>query len=186
MRKERTVYSWDTCVFLAHFKQEQDKNLDDIAAVLDEILTGKADLVLSITIRMEILDVVESPQLRSDLTEFLKRSNIMVVNVDPPVADQVISIRYAAHNGDPSRNVKTPDAQIIATAMLYGADVLHSYDEKVLNLSGSDIVGGLKIVKPCLINGQRLLPAASEDATQDAADTQPTASATVVSSEPRS
>ena len=46
MTDKRPRYSWDTNVFLAHFKNEVDKPLEDIRAVAEEIETDKADLII--------------------------------------------------------------------------------------------------------------------------------------------
>ena len=158
MSNQRPVYCWDTCVFLAHLKQESDKPLDDILAVANEIESDKAELIVSITTKMEILDVVEDESLAKALTKFLDRRNVMLVDVNPPVADIALQIRYKANKAKPNpKNVKVADAQIVATAIAYGADVLHTFDEKILKLDKSSIVDELSIRRPCLLSGQKLL-----------------------------
>ena len=142
---------------MAHLKQESDKPLDDILAVANEIESDKAELIVSITTKMEILDVVEDESLAKALTKFLDRRNVMLVDVNPPVADAALQVRYKANKGNPKRNVKVADAQIVATAISYGADVLHTFDPPLLNLDKSPIVDGLSIRQPCLLSGQRLL-----------------------------
>ena len=72
------------------------------------------------------------------------------------MSKQASEIRDAAQKE--GRKIETPDAQILATAILYKADVLHTLDERLLHLNGSPIVDGLKITKPGPLSGQTLLP----------------------------
>ena len=75
-----------------------------------------------------------------------------------PIAQKAEEIRSRALTTGPKsqrRNIRTPDAQIIATAFIQQADVLHSLEPKHHNLSGSSIVDGLKIMPPCLATGQK-------------------------------
>lgn len=43
-------YCWDTCVFIAWMAQEQDKPLADIEVVVEEINSGKAVLIVPVTV----------------------------------------------------------------------------------------------------------------------------------------
>lgn len=146
------IYCWDSCVFLAWFKQESDKPLGDIALVVNEIDARKATLLLSVTTYEEVLDEEGSDAVRK-FRDYLKRSTVETANVDMRVAEKVADIRNTAKAE--GMNIKVPDAQIIATAIIYQADVLHSFDDKVLRFDRSPIVDGLKIVKPIPLSGQR-------------------------------
>jgi hypothetical protein len=46
----------------------------------------------------------------------------------------------------------------MATAIVFGADVLHTLEDKMLNLDGSAIVDGLAIKRPKPLSGQGVLP----------------------------
>lgn len=61
-----------------------------------------------------------------------------------PIAQKASRIR--SRGEEEGRKIKTPDATIMATAILYEADVLHSLDPRLLNLSGKSIVDGLERV----------------------------------------
>lgn len=156
-KKKRPLYAWDTSVFLAHLKGEMDKPLADIAAVFQEVETDKADMIVSITTYIELLDIVDSPKIASAFTRFTQLKNVIFADVSPPVADVALQVRYSANKDTPKRNIKIGDAQIIATAIAFGADVLHTFDPKLLNVSKSKIVQGLVIVHPKLLSGQRVM-----------------------------
>ena len=141
-----TKYCWDTSVFLAWLNEETSAPLRDIDVVVGEIDSGKATLIVSVTTYSEILETKHTKEQLNKLDLFLKRSNVMIADVTVPIAQEASRIRSAAHSQ--KRNIKTPDATIMATAILYEADVLHSLDPHHLNLSGSDIVNRLKIIEP--------------------------------------
>lgn len=155
--EKRAVYSWDTCVLIAHLTNELDKPLEDIRAVAKDVDTDRADLVLSVTTLIEFEDLIDNERLSADFNGFLSRPNVLLVDVNVPVAKKTREVRMAARASTPTRSIKIPDAQIIATAILYGADVLHTFDTKLLNVSMSPIVDSLPIRVPCLLSGQKVL-----------------------------
>ena len=150
------TYSWDTSVVLAWFKGEEDKPLDDVELVVREIEAKRANLVVSVMTYSEVLAVGDSEDAADQYRRFLQRSNVMQVNVDPPVSQMAVQIREDAKRA----GVKCPkaaDANIIATAILYEADALHTFDHGMLSLNCSQVVSGLKITQPILLSGQRAL-----------------------------
>ena len=179
----RVVYSWDTNVFLAHLKQEAGKPLEDIGAVADEIERGIADCVISVIVVAEMLDAIDDPQLATDFQEFMKRPNVELVNVYPKLARKTAELRkqwqYTASsthearqpNNCPScgkslgenRNIKTPDAIVLMTAMLHGATVLHSFEPGMKRHSKTTLVDGLEICDAKLYSGQLILPERNDD-----------------------
>ena len=54
------------------------------------------------------------------------------------------------------RRIRTPDATILAVAILHKAHVLHSLDDGMLSLNGSTIVDGLSITRPFPLSGPTL------------------------------
>ena len=119
--------------------------------VVQEIEEKKATLLLSVVTFIEVLDVAKSGNAAHEFRQFLKRSNVLLADVDPKVAVKAAEIREKAIKK--SQKIKTPDAIIIATAIVHSANVLHSFNMQ--GLSGSQIVDGLKISQPLLISGQR-------------------------------
>ena len=53
--------------------------------------------------------------------------------------------------------IKAPDAMIVATALIYRAAVLHTFDPDLIALSELELVDGLKICHPCDPSGQKIL-----------------------------
>lgn len=151
-----SIYSWDTNVIVAWFKGEEDKPLNDIELVFREIEAKKADLVVSIVTYTEVLAFGEMAQAADNYREFLKRPNVLQVNVDPAVAKKATEIREACKVAG-RKCLKMPDATVAATAVLYKANVLHTFDDTLLGLSRTAIVNGLLIEKPKLLTGQRAL-----------------------------
>ncbi len=43
-------YCWDTCVLIAWIREEDDKPLADISAVVEQIDDGRANLILPVTL----------------------------------------------------------------------------------------------------------------------------------------
>ena len=155
MTARTPIYCWDTSVVIAWFRAESDKPLDDIELVIRDIEYGRANLLVSVTTYCEVLSIPGFERAAETFRKFLDRSNVMQVNVDPRIAETAVQVREAGR--EQRRNIKTPDAQIIATAINYSADVLHTFDEKLINVSGSHIVRGLRITRPVAITGQQAL-----------------------------
>jgi predicted nucleic acid-binding protein len=145
-------YCWDTSVFIAWIAEEEDKPLADIGTVADEISSGKAVLIVPVTIYSEILETRHTEEQLRRFEQFLKRSEVIVADTTVPIAQKASAIRSKGEAE--GRKIKTPDATVLATAILYKADVLHSFDPHLLNLNGSSIVDGLRITKPISLSGQ--------------------------------
>ena len=167
-KKNRPKYCWDTSVFLAWILEEDGQPLDDIGLVADEIDGDRADLIVSATVYSEILEAKHSKRKIKQLRQYLKRSNVISVDMTVGIAEKASDIRGKALKAKEKRKLKTPDAQVAATAIVYGADVLHSLDAHLLNLDGSAAVDGLRITRPRLLTGQKALPGFIS--TQDAGD----------------
>jgi predicted nucleic acid-binding protein len=151
----KTSYAWDTTVAIAWVCEEAGAPLADIGLVVAEIDNNRANLILSVTTFSELLESKFTPAQFALLMGFVKRSNVVSVNLTIPVAMKAAKIRDAGQRD--GRKIKTPDAQIIATAVSHRADVLHTLDDKILALDGSPIVDGLCISRPKLITGQASL-----------------------------
>jgi predicted nucleic acid-binding protein len=152
----KTNYAWDTSVILAWLNDEPSAPLADVGLVIDEIDGDKANLILSVTTFTEILESKYTAEQLDKLNRFLLRSNVIKVDTTFHIAQKASQIRNAGLAV--GRKIKTPDATVLATAILFKANVLHSLDEHHLNLNGSPIVDGLCITLPQLLGGQRALP----------------------------
>lgn len=148
-------YCWDTTVFLAWIKEEASAPLEDIELVVDEIDRNAAVLVVSGIVQAEILEAELKPAQRAMLGQVLSRSNVVNADATVPIFQKAGEIRSRGHAEKPKRKIKTADATVIATAISYGVDALHTLDDKLLRLSGKPIIDGLKICKPMPLSGQR-------------------------------
>lgn len=120
---KRPIYCWDSSAILGWFNEEEDKPLDDMALVIDEVCKDEAVLLLSVTVYCEVLCVGKGTNGAKKFRSFLDRSTVEMVNVTPPIASLTAKLREKEI--EQGRKLRTPDAQILATAMLYQASVLH-------------------------------------------------------------
>lgn len=160
------LYCWDTSVFIAWLNRQISAPLAEIDAILDDIYAGRVTLMVPVMVYTEIVRAKHSAEQILSFDRFLDRSNVQVIEQSLAVAREAEKIRsrgitMSVDGGRVAkrqeRKIKAPDAAIIATAILYGADVLHSLEPKHLQLNGSPIVAGLKITKPIGPGGQQSL-----------------------------
>ena len=148
-RSTKAIYCWDTDVTLAWFKAEQDKPLADMESVVNDIAGNKATLLLSVITYAEILDTARSGNAAQLFRAFCKRSSVFLAGVNLRIAEKAAEIRERGEKV--GRKIKTPDAFIMATAIVHAATVLHSFD--MVNLNGSPIVENLWICGPVKLQG---------------------------------
>jgi len=144
--------AWDSCIFLAWFKGEEDKPLAEIEELLADIAKGRITLIVSAIVAAEILDESAGSPVRNKFREFMKRSNVVAANADFRVADLAADIRERTRElesqGKMKKSVKAPDAMILASAIIYRAEVLHTFDPILLSLDQSEVVHRLRITVP--------------------------------------
>ena len=114
----------------------------------------------------------------------MRRPNVTLANVDPRVARKTAELRAEwradkSHDAE-NKNIKSPDAIILATAVLYGATVLHSTEPKFHRHSKTALVSGLRITMPVLDQGQKVFELASgeqpaSEAANESEETTPVA-----------
>lgn len=93
-KKEKVpVYAWDTSVVLAWFKEEEDKPLEDMGLVIEEVERDKAKLIVSTIVYTEVLAHGPARDAALEFRQFLNRSNVYLANVDPRVAERAVEIR---------------------------------------------------------------------------------------------
>lgn len=162
MAKSRTdspIVCWDSCVFISWLDGGTGRTADEMAglnAIASEIAKENLQLITSTLTKVEVLYVgsgrVPEYATGSDgrlekFVQILARRNSRAAMVDNPVAEKAAEIRTECRrHGGPKLTAE--DAVQIATAVVYKASVLHTFDEKLLGLSGD--AGGypLKIEKP--------------------------------------
>ena len=141
-------------MLVAWLRDEDSAPLGDIELVIGEIDAGEAILLVSVLVYSEVLETHYTPEQMARFRSFLQRSNVEVANVTQPIADKSGQIRNRGILAKPKRSIRTPDATVIATAIIYKANVLHTLEEGGwAALGGSDSVDGLKITKPKPLRG---------------------------------
>ncbi len=144
--------AWDSCVFLAWFENEQDKPLAEIKELLEDIAAERLTLVVSAIVGAEVLDRAGVSTAGTQFREYIKRPNIIRADADFRVGERAAEIRQRANDaiasGRIKKGVKAPDAMIVATALIYKADVLHTFDPVLIGLDQDPVVEGLRITEP--------------------------------------
>ena len=149
----KPVYCWDTSVFIAWLASETDKPLADIGAVVEEVDNGKASMVVANIVLSEMLEIDGNPDGVDEFRRFLRRSNVVPIDGTVQIAERAGGIRRALKAAG-RHVIRTPDATIVATAILMQADVLHTFDDALLKLDGDPVVDGLRIKRPRPFSGQ--------------------------------
>lgn len=165
---KRKIIAWDTTIFLAWLNEEEDKGLDDIELVIrEDIETEKITLIVPVVVYAEVLVFTEG-ELAKTFREYFTRSNVILTSLTRPIADRAAQIRAESIRANtktkkhkPPR-LKIADAFIVATALEMGADILHSFDPDLLNLSKHSIISGLRVEHPTASSGHRALKPAEE------------------------
>jgi hypothetical protein len=138
------IFCWDSVAFINFFNGGKDRTPEEISGILEvmELVDRSAATIITCeTVIGEVLDAA------ADLEKLLKRPQFMQISPSGPVIEKVRDLRQSAR--DASVHVpKFADATFIATAILYRASALHTFDDRLLGLSGHTTVEGLKICKP--------------------------------------
>jgi len=138
-RKE--VIYWDACVFISWLENKQDTN-DEILHLVEKVESGKAGILVSTLIRLEVLPNKRPFEADRKFRDFLRRKDqVEEVAVDFTVIEAAKEIRVKT-------NISTPDAIHIATANVHGAQTFYTYDEELRKLNGASEIKGLEICKP--------------------------------------
>ena len=144
---------WDSCIFLAWFKKETDKDLDAIEHYLRQVSDGKLNLLVSAISYAEVLDNTSTKStVGSQFRLFVKRPNVVMANVDERVGLLAAEIREATllalAAGKISQGIKIPDALVAATAVRYKALEIHTYDPVLREISGWEVIEGRRVCTP--------------------------------------
>jgi predicted nucleic acid-binding protein len=152
----RTIL-WDSCVFLAWLKEEKDKPLEDLRAFIRDIESEKTILHVSSVAYVEILNLIVPGEplaatAGSRFRSWVKRPCVEVLNVDPRIAEQAGDLKERSikirNDNKKCGALRIPDAIIAATALVYGAEVLHTFDPDMLDLVPFGVFGNLEVKKP--------------------------------------
>ena len=138
---------WDSCLFIDMLSAEPQSadrrsQLDDVLEAVDQ---KSAILVTSTLVATEVLDIIDDPLKREKFERVMNRPNVFYQPVTMPIAELAGRIRESFL---PKHKLKSMDALFIATAISQKCDVLHTYDDQLLRLSGRQEIRYLKITPP--------------------------------------
>lgn len=144
-----TDYCWDTSVFLALLKGNQDNQSPEeimgLRAAVDDIHNRRANLVTSTLIFAEVLPAGMSEERYDVFRSFFLRENVSAWEVSASIAHRTGDVRTRAASA--GKKTSTEDAVFIATALVSGCSHLHSFDPDHLRLAEL-FAEELTIVKP--------------------------------------
>jgi predicted nucleic acid-binding protein len=161
MATDLPLYCLDTCIYIDWLTGDRSAPLTDIQDVVLEIEAKKANLLVPVIAYVEVMEA-QNPTGVARFRDFLKRSNVMLVDVNVRLADRAQDVRSAAWKLTPKRSIGSADAIFVAASILFGATFLITRDDKLLGLSGHDIVNKLTITKPRTASGKRSLPGTAD------------------------
>lgn len=145
--KTSRIIAWDSCLFLAWFNQEMDKPLDAMARILDDVKRGRLTMVVSAICLAEVLDETDKSDAGQKMIQFTKRSNVIAAAADFRIAERAAKFRQRAKEitagKKNEKSIKAPDALIAATAVVYSASELHSFDPILLRFSNTAVLDNL-------------------------------------------
>ncbi|MBF6604960.1 MAG: PIN domain-containing protein [Chloroflexi bacterium] len=145
---DKPVVTIDTSPWIALLAKEVDR-AEHVLRLLEQAERGEIKVFVS---TVTITETVKGPaagdplltdEQESVLVDYMDNPFITLVSVDPVVAARARDLRRHV------RWLKTPDAMILATALVTGSETLYTYDQTdLVRLNGSADVGGLRIVIP--------------------------------------
>lgn len=156
---KRGLICWDSSVLIDWILGEKSSHQERIPAirpVVEYVDSGHYQLVVSTLVYVEVLERAMSPVAMEKFSEFMKnREKIRQIAVDVRVAKKAQEIRNRIHGRSQNKKISTPDAIHIATTIISGATLFHTFDDDLVALSGKDEIEGLAITR-CDIPGATL------------------------------
>ncbi len=175
MATGKPKFYWDSAPLIAWILDEKRPDPAEMAGlqeVVELVERNSAILMTSVLWRAEVLDILNAAQRRRVEAAFESQA-IIELAIDSRVMDLTAQIR-AYHRASKSKsalkNIRTPDAIHLATAIQYGADEFHTFDgakpgttavSGLLTLNGNVAGHRLKICRP--MGTQYLLQEVDDD-----------------------
>ena len=150
MSKE--LICWDSSILISWIRgDESPDRLQAIQAIVESVENGRYKLAVSTLLYVEVLERTMPGHAIEQFKKFMQnRQMIEIIAVDIRVAEKAQSIRNKSQ-----KKIHVPDAVHIATAIVSGAKLFHTFDDGLLELSRKDEVEGLTITA-CGIPGTNL------------------------------
>ena len=127
-------FYWDTApliAWIADEKREDPTEMDGLAEVIEMVERGKAVLMTSVLWRAEVLELKLNRSQRKRLEESFDGRSFIELSIDGRVLDLASEIRgfhKISKKKDTLKNIRTPDAIHLATAIQYEATEFHTFD----------------------------------------------------------
>lgn len=162
MATGKPKFYWDTAPLIAWIKDEtrdDSSEMDGLAEVVELVESNEAILMTSVLWRAEVLDDSLDINQKNRLLDVFKHRYIHELAIDGRVMQLASEIR-SYHRNLPSKdiikNIRTPDAIHLASAIHYEASEFHTFDGKksgsnpggLLTLNGNVAGRRLKICTP--------------------------------------
>jgi predicted nucleic acid-binding protein len=149
-RSSKPRHYWDSCTFLAVLKNEDDK----IGECLSVMKAAEAGEIIILTSALTFIEVIKlekgKPKLSKDVEEkiraFLRHEWIYVHEVDRKIGELARDLMWQYES------LKPKDATHVATAIWTKVDVLETFDDELIKLSGTIGDPLLHITRPYLPN----------------------------------
>ena len=136
------VICWDSSVLISLIRGDEDENRNrSIRFVIEQVEARACKLVVSVLLYVEVLERTMPGHAIEQFNRFMQnREMIEILAVDIRIAQKAQTIRNRSH-----KTISVPDAVHLATAILSGAKVFHTFDKGLLQLHGKNEVEGLAI-----------------------------------------
>ena len=146
---------WDSSVLISWLRGDEDAVRNRATqAVVQHIRKRASKLAVSTLLYVEVLESTMPTSAIEQFKKFMRnRQMIDIIAVDIRVAEKAQAIRNKS-----SRTLSTPDAVHMATAIVSGAKLFHTFDNGLLRLSGKNEVEGLAITACEIPETNRTLP----------------------------
>lgn len=151
----RRLY-WDACAWIALIQNEKlradsGRLIEDRGMMCRSVTeAAKAGAIEILTSTLSLAEVCKDPAIKNQtadaISDYFENDYLLLVNVDRLVGERARRLLTSGLAG-----LKPPDAVHLATAAMAGVEELHTFDGRLLNLSGMiDKADGtkLKICKP--------------------------------------
>lgn len=157
------VFYWDSCVYIAWLKEELThgkQHLDAVAQILHENADRKNIITSSTITLIEVLACRIGDENERLFRRSFQTQDHIAYDVDSAIALKARQLRENCLGHPTGKTLATPDAIHVATALIYKADMLFTFDDGkrnkkylgLLELNEDDRVDRLKICRPFVEN----------------------------------
>lgn len=134
---------WDSAVLIDCIRDDETVSgrKQEIKTVIDYVENNPlCKWGFSTLVYAEVLESKRTEESVKQFKGFMRREQVEVIAVSKRVAEKAGKIR----DKSPVK-LSTPDAIHLATAIIVGAKVFHTFDDQLLRLDGKEEVNGLSI-----------------------------------------